>query len=278
MNPRYYQVFRYPGAKAKLVRQHYFQQMIHNMLAGKTAFYEAYLGSAAVSLWVALQYPTLEMHSVDLDPTISGFWQLVSEGTKGDVNDFVTLVERFPTIPNKVQYFYDLKAQIPYTIVERAWHGLFFNRTSFSGIALSQPIGGKTQESQWKIDCRYNAPLLVKKFHDLRTLLRGRMYVTTGECVDWLVNVPVNAALYLDPPYYVKGEQLYPMAMQHDDHMRLAKALKSHSNWLLSYDACPEIQEMYRYASIYSVDMRYSINGQKNQWVGAKEFLIEHRS
>jgi len=48
---------------------------------------------------------------------------------------------------------------------------------------------------------------------------------------------------YLDPPYFVTGHRLY---LETVDHNALAAALRRRkSPWVLSYDNCPEVRELY---------------------------------
>jgi DNA adenine methylase len=71
-----------------------------------------------------------------------------------------------------------------------------------------------------------------------------------------------GGVLYLDPPYYVKGNDLYQCGFTEEDHHRLAESLRNTSNpWILSYDDCPEVRELYQWAKYESVDVNYSITG-----------------
>lgn len=71
--------------------------------------------------------------------------------------------------------------------------------------------------------------------------------------------------MYLDPPYYVKGQGLYENHYRHDDHIEIAKLVKTKINlpWIVSYDHAPEIVDMYQgcpsieYGINYSAQDRY---------------------
>jgi DNA adenine methylase len=71
--------------------------------------------------------------------------------------------------------------------------------------------------------------------------------------------------VYLDPPYYVKGGELYENHYQHADHVEIAQLVtnKIKLPWIVSYDHVQEIRKMYRgYPSItygisYSAQDRY---------------------
>ncbi len=67
---------------------------------------------------------------------------------------------------------------------------------------------------------------------------------------------------YLDPPFWAKSERLYRKSFNEPDHERLAEAL----NWvtdkfLLSYDAAPEIIDLYsehRNVTVTEIDLLYT--------------------
>lgn len=43
----------------------------------------------------------------------------------------------------------------------------FLNRTNRSGIIKGGPIGGKSQEGKYKINCRFNKPVLISKIKEI---------------------------------------------------------------------------------------------------------------
>ena len=240
------------------------------MLQGADTFYEGFLGSASITLDVALRYPNLKLVATDYDFTISGFWELIGNGSDAQVVELIALIAQPPT----VELFRALRDKSPVTLVERAYHAIFFNRTTFSGIAMASPIGGFNQTSKWTIDCRYNAPALQKKVQNLRTILAGRLTVTNEDALVWLQRIPAGVPLYLDPPYFVKGDALYPVKMDEMQHGKLADVLATRTNWIMSYDICDEVREKYGYAKLLELGFRYSINGKKTEWKNTNEFLI----
>lgn len=271
---RNYQPFRYPGGKTKLAKNPAFRSLLDPILQGVETFYEGFLGSASITLDVALRYPNLKFVGTDYDLTISGFWELIGSGTDAQVQELLALVAQPPTVELFRALRERAKQPEPLTLVERAYHAIFFNRTTFSGIAHAQPIGGFNQTSKWTIDCRYNAPLLQKKIQNLRRLLAGRLTVTNEDALVWLQQIPAGVPLYLDPPYFVKGDALYPIKMDEMQHGKLADILATRTNWIMSYDICDEIREKYSYAKLLELGFRYSINGKKTEWKNTNEFLI----
>lgn len=68
-----------------------------------------------------------------------------------------------------------------------------------------------------------------------------------------------ESVIYLDPPYYQKGGELYEHAFTEEDHKRLAALLKDCRQWVLSYDKCEEIENLYSGVSRDVIDVNYSI-------------------
>ena len=82
-----------------------------------------------------------------------------------------------------------------------------------------------------------------------------------------------DGALLPYPPYYVKGSKLYAVSMEHAQHVWLSANIGrlSENNWVLSYDDCPQVEEMYRGTRIERISARYSIDGTKKVGSGSKE-------
>jgi DNA adenine methylase len=80
--------------------------------------------------------------------------------------------------------------------------------------------------------------------------------------------------MFRDPPYFEKGDRLYRQRMTLDHHLALAKALRTASNWVLSYDRSPVVESLYAWANRRLVKARYSINGRKSNWATNEELVI----
>src|SRR5208283_3430198 len=66
--------------------------------------------------------------------------------------------------------------------------------------------------------------------------------------------------IYLDPPYFVKGSQLYLNYYERADHALLARFLKrvDRLKWLVTYDDTKEIRSLYDWCNITPFNLRYS--------------------
>ena len=70
----------------------------------------------------------------------------------------------------------------------------------------------------------------------------------------------------LDPPYYVKGRDLYYDFYETTDHRRVASFLRSGiklQRWIVSYDNAPAIRELYKGSRHVVYDIGYSARSSR---------------
>lgn len=262
--------FRYPGAKNKMLPL--LMEYIDNLHKDAHPFCDAFVGGGSVALEVAGKYPKSRIYLNDKDYWIYSFWDVVAGKETDKLPDLLKLIEQ----PATLEQFYKLKESTTNDKLECAYKAIFLNRTTFSGIFKSGPIGGKEQKSKYTVDCRYNPAKLKKKILDCNKLLQGRTTVLNDDINDLLVHkLDTNFTIYLDPPYYKKGKDLYTEYMSDHEHNKLADMLERvYTKWILSYDDCPEIRKLYSKNQIIDLAARYCINGKKNAWENKNELII----
>ncbi len=139
-------------------------------------------------------------------------------------------------------------------IYEIAKKYFYLNRTSFSG-KLSSPAWG---------------------YRPKRSLPPERWSERILPCGNFLENVKLtnldfeeiietpgkNVLMYVDPPYYLPPKHKhYRCGFDKEDHMRLAETLKNTKhNFFLTYDDCPEIRNLYKWANIYPTNFFYRVD------------------
>ena len=83
-----------------------------------------------------------------------------------------------------------------------------------------------------------------------------------------------NALFYCDPPYF-ETEKYYRARFQESDHKRLADVLHSiKGRFLLSYNDCPQVRELYADCIIEPVSRRNTLSAQSVD--GYKEVLVRN--
>jgi DNA adenine methylase len=123
------------------------------------------------------------------------------------------------------------------------------------------PIGGKGQEGNYTVGCRWNPAAIEQAIYNARETLRKfkNLRITNIHFRDMIAEATDASLIYLDPPYYVKGGQLYAHNMNHDEHAELASLLRdTPADWRLSYDDCPEIRDLYSWAEFQELEIRYT--------------------
>ena len=120
----------------------------------------------------------------------------------------------------------------------------------------------------------YNYNILKTKILYCNEILSGRITTDNKDFRDYEPLISTNDPIYIDPPYYVKGDMLYPEQMTHDDHYALSIILSKRKNWVLSYDDCKQVRDLYEKNHIINLNTRYCINGKKDSWKQKNELII----
>lgn len=259
----YYTPLRYPGGKGKLAS--YVKRILEvNDLVDGT-YVEPYAGGAAVAMELLLQEYARKIYINDISAGVAAFWRSLLDNT-----DALCSAIEGTTVTMEEWHRQRAIQQDPESHDDLAlgFSTFFMNRTNRSGILAAGVIGGKEQTGKWKIDARFNAPDLISRIHAIARL-RSRIEFRQLDAVEFINEVtpklPAKSLIYLDPPYYVKGSDLYLHYYKHKDHEDIAKRVARirTKNWIVSYDNVPPIHSMYSqfrsiiYSLSYSAHARY---------------------
>ena len=264
--------FRYPGAKNKMLP--ILMEYIGKVHKDAYPFCDAFVGGGSVALEVAGKYPKSHIYLNDKDFWIYSFWDVVAGSETSKLPDLLALIDQ----PATLEQFYKLKEEDTADKLRCAYKAIFLNRTTFSGILKSGPIGGKEQNSKYPVDCRYNAAKLKKKILACNKLLQGRTTVLNEDIINFLRAQDCNTTIYLDPPYVKAGKALYTEYMTEEEHKNLGKVILNRQKWVLSYDDSDIIRGIYQDCDIYNTDGKYCINGAKTEWSRKNELIIIPKS
>jgi DNA adenine methylase len=263
---KFYSPLRYPGSKRKLIN--YLDKILFlNKLAPKVVV-EPFVGGGSVSLAFLMKK----------DELISSFWETLFFDT-----DFLVNFVKNTTITPKRFNFYKkvVKNHENYDKRQLAKACLFLNRTSFSGILQANvgPLGGREQQSKYKIDCRFGRKNLVKRIKEIAafrnkvTVLSSSWAQTIKYCLENLKYKTQEYLFYLDPPFYEKADYLYRYYFDSNDHETLRdEVVKLKQPWILSYDRASEIKKLYSEFKRIHIQMPYSINSPSKRI--EKELII----
>jgi len=254
---RYPSPLRYPGGKGK-ISNFVKLVMLQNDLVGRD-YVEPYAGGASVALSLLYEGYTDHVFINDLNPGVFAFWKSVVEETDA----LCSLIENTPVTLGEWHGQREVLESSDSSHLDVGFATFFLNRTNRSGIIGGGVIGGLDQTGPWKIDARYNKESLISRIKVGRN--RTRITVTNEDAVEfvarWYDPDQDRAFLYLDPPYFEKGEGLYDNFYDPDDHAKIAKAVESiNHSWIVSYDARPEIVRLYPDAQQIRYGLSYSAN------------------
>lgn len=259
-----YTPLRYPGGKARFA-PFIASVMARNGLSGGH-YFEPYAGGAGVALELLFHGDAKHVHINDFDSAIFDFWVAVTR----EPEEILRLLNDTPVTMDQWLYWRSvLRGEIAVTQVERGFATLFMNRTNRSGVLKGGVIGGLAQSGAYKLDARFKKDVLSKRIEMIAlhasciSVYNEDAYALLRRCSSFL---PKKSLIYLDPPYYVKGQGLYRNFYEHKDHEQIAGLLQSSQftkPWIVSYDNVDQIQQMYRlsralcYGLNYTAQVRY---------------------
>lgn len=258
---------RYPGGKRK-VRNFMKLLLLGNDLVG-CDYIEPYAGGASVALSLLYEEYAARIHINDIDLSVIAFWRAVLDHTD-------ELCARIADTPVTIEEWHRQRAVQLATDADEldlAFSTFFLNRTNRSGIISGGIIGGKAQAGTWKVDARYSKANLIQRVQKAARF-RNRITVTDYDAAellpDWERPPDHPAFMYLDPPYYVKGDGLYENFYTDGDHRRIRDLVhKLAIPWVVSYDPAPAILTLYD----GHPDVRYSLSYSAADRQGGDEVM-----
>jgi DNA adenine methylase len=273
--------FRYPGGKTKL-RDQIITKLNQISENNNLEYREPFFGGGSIGLnFIQKNNNINKIWINDLDKGLYSLWTtLINQPNllKQLVKQFKPSVDKFDILKNELTAN-NPDLSDPNEIAAFGFKKLAIHQISYSGLGTKSggPLGGREQKSIYKIDCRWSPDYICKKIDNLHNKIKNYK-IRTNECTNLdfsklILDTEHDALIYLDPPYYDKGGDLYQHAFQESDHIRLADALQNTKHkWVLSYDDCPEIRQMYNWATIETIDgVSYSITATKDKETGERK-------
>jgi len=141
------------------------------------------------------------------------------------------------------------------------------NRCSFSGATLS---GGFSQEASKKRFTK-SSVARIQALDLTNSTFANQDFQTFLGTED-----PPEIFTFLDPPYYLeKNSKLYGKGGDMHkgfDHKKLYEILQNKTDWLMTYNDCPFIRDLYKDFTILEEDWTYGMNKSKK----SSEIVIIH--
>ena len=246
---------RYPGGKTQLTPFVIELARANGLYGGVYA--EPFAGGAGIAWRMLLNGDMTEVWLNDIDPALFALWSTVVENP----DPLCERIQRTKVTMTQWRRQRAILYDADSSSLDLAYATLFLNRTNRSGIIKGGVIGGKDQQGDYKLDCRFNKAELIHKIQRIH-IYRDVIKITrmdAEKCLRiWAKALPPRGLINIDPPYFAQGRDLYLSFYGPDDHARLAKLVRSLKvPWMLTYDDTPEIEALYTGLPLYRKSLMY---------------------
>ncbi|MHB2139884.1 DNA adenine methylase [Pseudomonas monsensis] len=248
---------RYPGGKGRLGA--WLTELIEHNGLQDGCYIEPYAGGAGAAVFLLVNNYIDRIVINDLDPVVHAFWWAVLNDTENFIDKILRTSVTMDTWHEQRAVLMEENTE---NLTELGFSTFFLNRTNRSGIIKGGVIGGKDQTGNYKLDARFNKQDLTNRIRRLGEL-RNRIELFNMDAMSLLTSgateITQNSLVYLDPPYFQKGSQLYRNHYKPEDHAAIAKTvLAMETPWLVTYDNCDEINALYSKANSAEFSLHYS--------------------
>jgi DNA adenine methylase len=267
---RFRSPLRYPGGKQKAIEQ------IAKRLPGRVGEYrEPMVGGGSVYFHARSVGLADKYWINDLFPELVSFW-LTAQDPKSCrklAADLERLRSSFQSADEIKEYFHKARLEEPNDRYRQALLFFFFNRVTFSGTTRA---GGFSSAASIK---RFTASS-IERLKPLPQALAG-VRISNADFEEVIETPGENVFLFLDPPYYT-ATRLYGRNgnLHAFDHERLAKSLqRSNHKFLITYDDCDEVTDLYSWARIERWTLQYGMNNcnlQRESKIGSELFISNY--
>jgi DNA adenine methylase len=257
---------RYPGGKSRAV------ETIARLIPYFDEFREPFVGGGSVFIYLKQLYPNRRYWINDLYAELYKFWQMTQ-------SDIEPLIEKIYEWKDKYRAGKELHRFLNANIgnfegIEKAAAFFIYNRITFSGTSLS---GGFSEAA---FSGRFTDSS-IERLWRLATIING-VTITNYDYESLINKDGENAFIFLDPPYYssTKSSLYGKNGNLHKafDHIRFADVMKNcQHKWLITYDDCEYIRNIFSFAYITSWTLTYgmrNITNSSNQ--NGKELFISN--
>lgn len=243
MSGRLYSPLRYPGGKNCIFK--FLSNLFYeNDLIG-IEYAEPYAGGAGLALHLLMDGYVSKIHLNDLDEWVYAFWYTILNNKDEFcrwLKNVTINIDTWRTYKDMLSHSFNL------TQFEKAQAFFFLNRTNVSGVIKGGVIGGLLQKGKYKIDARFNKIDLINRIEKIYQR-RNNIEIYNFDGIEFLKQMNRkhrDLFIYIDPPYVIKGSNLYLNFYTQSDHTALAQMVKKlRKGWLISYDNCELVNSLY---------------------------------
>lgn len=248
---------RYPGGKQRLTP--FIQEiLLQNDIIEH--YVEPYAGGAGVAIELLVNRKIKFVHLNDTNIGIYAFWYSIINYTQELCNLIATASMTVEEWKKRKEI---VKKSDKSDLLELGFSTFYLNRCNRSGILSAGLIGGLNQNGNYKMNARFSRNDLIQRIEGI-SLFKNQIFITNLDAEyyikNYISNLGENCLVYLDPPYFEKGSNLYLNSYKKEDHKHLSNVIQSEikHKWILSYDGVPEIINMYSKRKHFIYELQYN--------------------
>ena len=264
---------RYPGGKSKAIDR------ILPLIPGYAEYREPFVGGGSVfianiqGVKKRQRFPDAAFWINDLNTDLYLFWKFAQL----DINKLVnTIYEIKRNQPDGRALFESYKENWnELSDFERAVRFFILNRITFSGTIDSGGYSEQAFKRRFTISS-------IERLAKLGYILDG-VKITNLDYEEVIHAPGEDVFIFLDPPYYTTTQsRLYGKKgdlHQFFDHQRFSENMrKCPHKWLITYDDCLEVRQMFDFAYIAPWSLQYGMNNykQKTAEMGRELFIANY--
>ena len=241
-----YSPLRYPGGKSRAIN------ILKGYIPNKTKeICSPFFGGGSFEIYLSKQ--KIDIYGYDNFYPLVCFWKSL----KNNKYELINIIKQYYPLDKKI--FYELQKSIILSKNEIDIGAIFYilNRCSFSGTGLS---GGMS----------INHPRFTVS--SIERLNKFDMNFQINHLSFDISILLHDCLIFADPPYLIKQKLYGNKGDMHNNfnHNLLAKILNEHRNFILTYNNCEEIKDLYHDHKFIYPEWKYGMSNKKE----SNEILI----
>lgn len=257
---------RYPGGKSKAIKK------IFPLIPTFEEYREPFVGGGSLLFALKQRLSKNIIYKInDLNNDLYCFWK-ISRDKNQELVSKIQQIKDESTIGKELCSYY--RENVGDNEFDRAVRFFVLNRITFSGLADS---GGYSEQAFKK---RFTQSS-IDRVRLIEPILKD-VIISNEDYENYIKEAGNNIFIFLDPPYW-KSTKKRLYGKDGDlhlsfDHERFAKTMKSCKHkWLITYDDCKEIRDLFNFANIYEWELQYGMNNYKQSHAKkGKELFISN--
>jgi DNA adenine methylase len=246
---------RYPGGKTRACKI-LDEILVQNFdISAFDRIISPFFGGGSFEFYIQNKY-NLRIIANDKFTPLSNFWRICKTNREELVAELEKKIDRI----SKTE-FLEYRAQIMEEPRQLEQSVMYFiiNRCSFSGATLS---GGFSQDASKN---RFTRSSIEK----IAQLALEEFEILNLDFTDFLAQLEQSQRdlIFLDPPYYLQsGSNLYGKSGDMHEgfpHEVLFRVIENRQNWIMTYNDCDYIRDLYKDFLIITAEWSYGMNKTK---------------